>query len=611
MDRDGKIIVEFIKKGKYNYIDRFEKSDIFLLCIDGKYGAINSQGDVIAECIYDSISISNRTKVLALELGNETLLINETGKTLKLPYPVRPVYSNVFSVSGGYVVYDDLFNIVAKYKCGYGSINGHILEFNVVYDEFAIIYTENEVYGVIGKDGLIIDFKYGNIKYVNGLFLAIARNKKSCHVFDRQGKEIAHCDFTKYDSSEKDKNRGVRSIHKSCSCVDIVHGVFVVGFDKKEYEYSELCSKDTKFALLDKNCNFITKAIYDRVKLLDNYDDYIEVGIEYSSGLFDKDGSLLYECAYSFYTIGNKDSDTFYLAMINCSVCKIVDKNFNIVFEYKSNVELCARCWGGLMFCFLAGGEKLVCVDLKHNRIFEFECNSYDSDYESINERFLINKTGCSKILNRDGSVILETKYDCITDMSNDFYKVRKDNEWGVIDIHGNKYDWVKIEDIYSYENNEKVGFEILTNERNVDFLERLYYKCDCFKKYKNYISIKRREKWGVADLSGECIVEPTFKEEIKFLNKLSKDIVEIEFNGSAIIVDSKGDIKYDGFKKYENYISVRLGDKWGIADLTGKELVKPVFYEEIKFIKRISDEYIKIELDGNNVMVNGSGGVV
>ena len=55
----------------------------------------------------------------------------------------------------------------------------------------------------------------------------------------------------------------------------------------------------------------------------------------------------------------------------------------------------------------------------------------------------------------------------------------------------------------------------------------------------------------------------------------------------------------------------VKKGDKWGLLDKDENEILKPIFYDEIELVKVLSDDYVKIILDGRETIVNKNGKII
>ncbi|MDA3051900.1 WG repeat-containing protein [Campylobacter sp. JMF_01 NE2] len=60
-----------------------------------------------------------------------------------------------------------------------------------------------------------------------------------------------------------------------------------------------------------------------------------------------------------------------------------------------------------------------------------------------------------------------------------------------------------------------------------------------------------------------------------------------------------------------EGIIRLKQNGKWGLIDENGNEILPPTFYEEFEFIKILSDDYIKIKLDGDVIIIDKKGNIV
>jgi len=61
----------------------------------------------------------------------------------------------------------------------------------------------------------------------------------------------------------------------------------------------------------------------------------------------------------------------------------------------------------------------------------------------------------------------------------------------------------------------------------------------------------------------------------------------------------------------YKGYVKVKKDGKWGLLDDLENEILKPAFYDEVELVKVLSDDYIKIILDGRETIVDRNGKII
>ena len=143
----------------------------------------------------------------------------------------------------------------------------------------------------------------------------------------------------------------------------------------------------------------------------------------------------------------------------------------------------------------------------------------------------------------------------------------------------------------------------------------------------KEYVSIFKDNKWGVIDSTGNEIIAPSYQEMIiipnskkdvflftydvnyetgeyktKALNsKNEKLFTEYEQIEAISNKDSNNNLWYE-----EGILKVKKGDKYGVINLEGKQLI-PCEYEEIAVIPEITNT-IKVKKDGKYGLFDGTG---
>ena len=93
-------------------------------------------------------------------------------------------------------------------------------------------------------------------------------------------------------------------------------------------------------------------------------------------------------------------------------------------------------------------------------------------------------------------------------------------------------------------------------------------------------------------------------------IDKTGQEVISCIYDDILVLGDTISDI-YDQFIYYKGYVKVKKDGKWGLLDDEDNEILKPVFYDEIEVIKILSDDYVKINLDGRETIVNKNGKII
>lgn len=146
----------------------------------------------------------------------------------------------------------------------------------------------------------------------------------------------------------------------------------------------------------------------------------------------------------------------------------------------------------------------------------------------------------------------------------------------------------------------------------------------------QSYFVSYKDNKWGVIDSTGNNIIDPSYAEMIvipnnkvgifictydinyetgeyktKVLNEKNEEIFT-QYNKVEAIQNKD---KNDNLVYEQNILKIEKDGKYGLIDLTGKELTNP-FYEDIVAISRIENS-LKVKKDGKYGIISSEGKVV
>ena len=183
--------------------------------------------------------------------------------------------------------------------------------------------------------------------------------------------------------------------------------------------------------------------------------------------------------------------------------------------------------------------------------------------FSEITQEFLVtNSLGQVGIINLDGTTKIEPTYESIEifDKELDLYLIKKNNKYGLIKS-GNiaflpaEYDNIGL---------KKSNIENTSGEKQKLILDTLIPVC-------------KESKWGAVDTDGELIIKIEYDNFGCNLTSVELNDTTKEIEPLLVIERCKG-------------IVVNNGEKYGLIDINGKELV-PVAADSIYSIKNIEDE--------------------
>ena len=189
------------------------------------------------------------------------------------------------------------------------------------------------------------------------------------------------------------------------------------------------------------------------------------------------------------------------------------------------------------------------------------------------NDLFQIKLNGKYGFIDKTGKVVIEPKFDAVSDFSEDLAAVRIENNlWGFIDKSGN---WtIKPQFSWAYNFSED--------------LARVQVNGD---KYGDY------GKWGFIDKSGKFIIEPQFEDKLTGVAEASQGFHEglamIEVNYLKGFINKEGKIVIKPQFRYGYHfvdglacVTKELNSKWGYIDKSGKWTIPPKFEDASSLVK-------------------------
>lgn len=192
--------------------------------------------------------------------------------------------------------------------------------------------------------------------------------------------------------------------------------------------------------------------------------------------------------------------------------------------------------------------------------------NYVDDFYYGNSDAYISqNKNGKYGFSNRNFDIIIKPKFDFAHSSVKDYYPVKKDEKWGVI----NSKSKTIIEFIYSditilnNDNNfigivaniEKNGLYALLNMKNE--LLTLFKYTGIYNHSKSFFLIEKEDKYGIINSDGKEIIEPIY--DFKISGIQNYDLLIAEKESKIYIFDYKGNFKLecDNYTFEENSIPI------------------------------------------------------
>lgn len=401
------------------------------------YGIMDFDGNKITDAEYEKIeNIDYKEGYLRVKKSGLYGVINIKGTKI-----IKEEYDNI--TSDGY--YDEKtkyenagFIIRTKtdegYRYGYATTKGKIIlepKYNEI-NRITEIENSKDIYLITSVNG-----KYG-----------LAKNSKT----------ILENDFTQV---EFDKTNNLLIVQKNnAQGVYNLAGKNIIPIDYDSItaggEYLN-ANKENKILIFDKDGNNIDTNITSREKVADNYWITIDENNDYN--IQDKNGNNLLKNKYSYIEFF---TDNLFIATSN-SKAGVINSNGDTVvpFEYDSIQKVDdANC----LLAVILSNKKISIIN-KEGKVQEgiaggtaVQKDGYIKLYSSTDAKYYTldgNETTYKEISpnnqiyafkqndkwgfkDGDGKVIVECKYDMVTEQNIKYVGIKKDGKWGVMDVTGN-----------------------------------------------------------------------------------------------------------------------------------------------------------------------------
>lgn len=543
--------VSYKNSRDYNIPDVSEEK-YFLLYENGKYGVIDTNGNIVIEAIYNEIQIPNPTKAVFLCInGNQVNIYNEKK--------------------------DNIFNEYSSVK----SIEIQKNSEESRFDTSCLKYEENGKYGLISFDG-------------NKITKAIYDDITS--LSNKEGEFLVKKD-DKYTVLNLKGTKMIKNYYDNVTG----DGYYNEDYKKAGYIIENTVEDKLKYGYINSDGKTLIECnSYDSIKRINEIKDdknaYLIVSTDNKYGLFENNKQIM-ECKYDNIEY---NEETRLLRVRNEGKYGVYNLEGKQIVPVENND-------------ILFRGKRITAKKTNNTIEYDLQGNEVkNSKYKMIlgteNPEYSITVTDDNKygVINSNGVEVVENKYSYLKYLANNYFAIYSDNnKIGIIDNNGSvilepKYDVVqeiknsnliqvsmlenKLLEIYSKENMKKI-----ISQENAQMYQ-----------YDDYVKVVSENKLQYINFNGDII-------SAKDVFKDSK-IFPIIKDGKWGFEDINGNIKipatYDNvldFNKY-GYAAIEKDGLWGAIDKDGNIVVEPT-YDESKVSSKpdFIGKYYKVNSDGKN----------
>ena len=417
---------------------------------NGKWGVINSKGEIVIEPTYDNM--------LIIPDANEPIFICQTDVDLeKGTYKSYAIDDKSNKIFGNYETIEAIQNIDK--------------DNNVFYDANALIVSNNRKYGLINFSGKqLLECKYDKIepiKYIKNSLMIQLDNKKG--ISDNSGNIIAEPTYSDVQALT-DRYEDGYIVKNSKGLNGVINYNKKQTLDCKYSKIENIYGNEMYFVTENNNKEVIKSG--GEIVVKNNFDSVNEINTNIT------------------YKKSNK-----YGVMTTSGEIKLKPEFDDLKFLY--NNKYIAKKDG-----------RYGVIDLDNNTIVNFD---YDNIKYLSDEGFIeADKENTTYLMNTDFEIKCQGIVSEINS-KNKYIKIRVNDEYKYYNFRLEEKD---IKDIYPAntlflsKQNGKYGF---VNKKGIVIVDYIYDDATEQNEY-GYSAIKKDGKWGAIDSEGKIVVEPTLE---------------------------------------------------------------------------------------------------
>lgn len=401
------------------------------------YGLMDISGDKITDAIYEDISnIEYKEGYLKVKKEGQYGAINIKGKEI-----LKIEYDNI--LSDGY--YDEEtkysgagFILRTKtddgYRFGYAKADGKII-LEPIYNEvnriteienpkdIYLITSQNGRYGLVKNKKQIIENDYTEIGFDKTNNLLVVQKNDFYGVYDLAGKSIIPIDYDSIAIAGEyiDASKADQTIIFDAKGNNI--DTDILSKEKVSDKYSIVIDKENNYNIIDSNGNKLLKEKYSYIEFFNN--DLFIATKNSNAGIINANGNVVIPLEYSTMKkiIGT-----------NCLEATMVESNKIAIVSSEGKIgEGIEKAISSLEDNYV---KVISDTDVKY-----YTLDGKETSYKELcpnNEIYAIKQNGKWGFKDKTDKVIVECKYDLVTEQNGGFVGIKQDGKWGILDTKGN-----------------------------------------------------------------------------------------------------------------------------------------------------------------------------
>lgn len=546
----GAIAIYLCKRSENSYkIEKVTNIKYNLVLENKKYGVIDEKGNIIVKPQYDIIQIPNPSKPVFICMHDynvnlqqyEIDVFNEKGQKILTEYESVQALPTE-STWDGIPFEKSVLKYKQNNKYGLISLENKIITKPIYdsikainYKEGMLLVEENAKFGAINIKGkIIIKPEYDQIT-VDNYYNAETMYKASGFVVKKKvedsykygyinsnGKVLLDTQYTEISRINEiidDKNIFLL-VFKDGQAGIVKNNKTILNYEYEDISYNAynnmfVIQRNAKNGIADIKGKIIIQPEYDSIMFGGIYINAVKNN---EITILDLQGNKIEND--NIYAKLPTNNNNYYITIDKDEVYRVVDKEDNIKID--NNYTYIEHIKDEYFIVYKDGKNGIIdlsgksIADLKYNSIFKI------AGTEIIQAN--INNTNNITLLNDEMKIVCNMNNASIEKEDN-YFKVFSNNDIKYFDNNGNEISYKQIEPnnkIYARKINEKWGF---VNEENKLIINNEYDMVTEFNKY-GFAGIKKDGKWGVINLKGEIIQEPTYSlkwESPSFIGKYYK----------------------------------------------------------------------------------------
>ena len=417
------------------------------------YGLISYTGEKITDAIYEEIQgIDYKEGYLKVKKSGSYGVIDITGKQI-----IKCEYSNIesdgyFSEKTKYLKSGFILQVKTDngYKYGYANYKGKVVK-DAMFNDISrvneidddknayLMISMNGKYSLYKNDKDIFKSEFEDIGYDSSSKLFIVHAQNGQGIFNIQGKNIIPVDYDsisiggEYINATKGEEKIVFDLNGNK--IDAKY----VSYSKVSDKYGIIIDENYNYNIVDKNLNKLLKDDYIYIEYFRN--DLFIATKNANTGIIDAAGNVVVPIKYGTITKIN-GTDILAATLLKNNEIDLINAKGSVI--------------NGLENAVLENNDNYIKIYSKTNvKYYDKEGNevSYKKLFPN-NKVYADSKNGKWGFVDSNGNVIVDYKYEMVTEQFGNFVGIKENGKWGVLTVTGTNV----IKPTYKL-NNENVRF--------------------------------------------------------------------------------------------------------------------------------------------------------